>query len=175
MNAFPTVLLCLASSAVLFAQSPPPRLEFEVASIKPSTVVPDGTKVRVGIQIDGAQVHCSYLSVRNYIRIAYRVKEYQIVGPDWIASERYDIHAKLPDGAKREQVPAMLQSLLEDRFQLKFHRESKEFPVFAVVVGKGGLKLKESSLPGRCRHLRRGQFARHHHHLRQGRLFHPRR
>ena len=138
--------MCFAGSAVLLAQSAPPRPEFEVASIKPTTVAPDVTQVHVGVQIDGAQVHCTYLSVRNYIRIAYKVKEYQITGPDWIASERFDIHAKLPAGATREQVPEMLQTLLEQRFQLKLHRDSKEFPVYGVVVGKGGLKLKESPL-----------------------------
>ena len=59
----------------------------------------------MGIQIDGAQVHCTYLSVRDYVRIAYRLKDYQLAGPDWIASDRFDIHAKLPEGATREQVP----------------------------------------------------------------------
>ena len=137
--------MCLAGSTVLLAQTPPPRPEFEVASIKPTTVAPDVTQVHVGVQIDGAQVHCTYLSVRNYIRIAYKVKEYQITGPDWIASERFDIHAKLPEGG-RGQFRDMLQNLLTDRFAVKMHRDSKEFPVFGVVVGKGGLKMKESPL-----------------------------
>jgi uncharacterized protein (TIGR03435 family) len=141
-----SVILAVAGSAVLFAQTAPARAEFEVASIKPSVGAPAGAHVHVGVQIDGAQVHCTYLSVSNYIRIAYRVKEYQITGPDWLASDRYDIHAKLPAGAKREQVPEMLQTLLEERFQIKMHRDSKEFPVYGVVVGKGGLKMKESPL-----------------------------
>jgi uncharacterized protein (TIGR03435 family) len=140
------VILGVAGAAVLFAQTAPPRPEFEVASIKPSTVAPTGAQVHVGVQIDGAQVHCTYLSVRDYIRIAYRVKEHQVIGPNWLASERFDIHAKLPAGATRDQVPEMLQTLLEERFQIKMHRDSKEFPVYGVVVGKGGLKLKESPL-----------------------------
>jgi len=141
-----SAILGVAGAAVLFAQTAPPRPEFEVASIKPSTVAPTGAQVHVGVQIDGAQVHCTYLSVRDYIRIAYRVKEHQVIGPDWLASERFDIHAKLPAGATRDQVPEMLQTLLEARFQIKMHRDSKEFPVYGVVVGKGGLKLKESPL-----------------------------
>jgi uncharacterized protein (TIGR03435 family) len=141
-----SVLLGVAGSAALLAQGAPERLEFEVASIKPATTAPLGTQVHVGVQIDGAQVHCTYLSVKDYIRIAYQVKEYQITGPDWLASERFDIHAKLPAGAKREQFREMLQNLLADRFQLKMHRDSKEFPVYGVVVGKGGLKMKESPL-----------------------------
>ena len=65
------------------------------------------------MQIDGAQVHCTYLSLKDYLRIAYQVKDYQVVGPDWMASERFDIHAKLPAGAARDQVREMLQTLLE--------------------------------------------------------------
>jgi uncharacterized protein (TIGR03435 family) len=141
-----SAILGVAGAAVLLAQTAPVRPEFEVASIKPTTTAPLGAQVHVGVQIDGAQVHCTYLSVRDYIRIAYKVKEYQVTGPDWLASDRYDIHAKLPAGATREQVPEMLQTLLEERFQIKMHRDSKEFPVYGVVVGKGGLKLKESPL-----------------------------
>src|SRR4029434_3427687 len=63
-----------------------------------------------------------------------------------LTSERFDIHAKLPAGAKREEVAEMLQTLLEQRFQLKMHRPQKEFSVYGVVVAKSGLKLKESPL-----------------------------
>ena len=146
MRVIRSVFVCLAASAVLFAQTPPPRPEFEVASIKPSAGTPFGGQVHVGVQIDGAQFHCNYLSLKDYIRIAYKTKDYQVTGPDWMASERFDIHAKLPNSASRDQVLEMLQTLLEQRFQLKMHRDSKEFSVYAVVVGKGGLKLKESPL-----------------------------
>jgi uncharacterized protein (TIGR03435 family) len=101
-------------------------------------------QIHIGVQVDGAQIHCTYLSLKDYIRIAYKVKDHQISGPDWLASERFDIAAKLPAGAAREQVPDMLKALLEDRFQVKVHRETKEFPVYALMVAKGGLKMKES-------------------------------
>jgi uncharacterized protein (TIGR03435 family) len=130
----------------VYAQTAPPRAEFEVASIKPSVATPTGGQVHVGVQIDGAQFHCSYLSLKDYIRIAYKLKDYQVTGPDWMASERFDIHAKLPSSSPRDQVMEMLQTLLEQRFQLKLHRDSKEFSVYGVTVGKGGLKLKESPL-----------------------------
>ena len=84
------------------------------------------------------------LSLDNLIAIAYRVKRYQISGPDWMASERFDIAAKLPAGAAEKEIPEMLQALLEDRFQMKMHRESRELPVYALVVGKGGPKMQES-------------------------------
>ena len=82
MRLIRSAFLCVAASAALLAQTPPPRPEFEVASIKPSVATPFGANVHVGIQIDGAQAHCSYLSLKDYIRIAYQVKEYQITGPD---------------------------------------------------------------------------------------------
>src|SRR5271167_3030167 len=85
-----------------------PKPEFEVASIKPSSTLGD-MRFKIGIHIDGAQVRCTYLSLADYIRIAYRVKTYQISGPDWLATDRFDISAKLPTGATRDQVPAMVQ------------------------------------------------------------------
>jgi uncharacterized protein (TIGR03435 family) len=128
---------------VAFGQTPPARLEFEVASVKPSTAPAMGSSVNIGVKINGAQMHISSLSLKDYIRIAYRVKDYQVSGPDWLTGERFEIDAKLPEGATREQVPDMLQSLLTDRFGLKFHRGSKDFPVYALVVASGGLKMKE--------------------------------
>src|SRR5438067_3530578 len=102
----------------VFAQSAKP--EFEVASVRPSAQA-DNTQVKVGLHVDGAQVSVTYLSLKDYIRIAYKIKDYQISGPDWLASEHFDVAGKLPEGAPRDQVPDMLKALLEDRFKLKTH------------------------------------------------------
>lgn len=75
---------------------------------------------------------------------AYGVKPYQITGPDWLATMRFDIVAKMPEGSKKD-APKMLQALLEERFKLTTHRASAEHPVLALVVGKGGPKLKASA------------------------------
>ena len=61
-----------------------------------------------GVHIDGSQVSFKFLSLSNYIAHAYRVKNYAISGPEWIASERFDITAKLPANAPRKQLPEML-------------------------------------------------------------------
>lgn len=66
-----------------------------------------------------------------------------ISGPDWTATERYNITATLPAGSSKAQVPEMLQALLADRFEVKLHNEKKEYPIFALVLGKGPPKLKE--------------------------------
>jgi uncharacterized protein (TIGR03435 family) len=85
------------------------------------------------------------MSLEELIRVAFRVKPYQVSGPDWMASVRFDVLAKLPEGASAEQVPEMLQALLAERFKLTVHRESKEHAVYALVVGKNGPKLKEAA------------------------------
>jgi uncharacterized protein (TIGR03435 family) len=143
MDAFRTLLSATLVSVAAFGQAAPARLEFEVTSVKPSAGPSPGGSVSVGVKINGAQVHVSSLSLKDYIRIAYRVKEYQVSGPEWLGSERFEIDAKLPSGATRDQVPDMMQSLLADRFGLKLHRGSKEFPVYALIVGNTGLKMKE--------------------------------
>jgi uncharacterized protein (TIGR03435 family) len=130
------------------AQTAPPAAagvaaEFEVASVKPSGG--SGDSVSVGVHVDGAQVHIAQFSLQDYIRVAYRVKNYQVTGPDWL-SDRFNVDAKLPAGASRDQVPEMLQALLANRFEMKIHRASKDFPVYALTVAPGGIKLKESPL-----------------------------
>jgi uncharacterized protein (TIGR03435 family) len=133
------ILIC----APAFGQAPAARPEFEVASIKPSA--PMGTaKVLAGMHVDASQVSWASLSLNDYLGSAYRVRSYQISGPDFMASERFDITAKIPAGAVVKDVPAMLQALLEDRFQMKMHREDKDFPVYGLVVGKGGVKMQDS-------------------------------
>ncbi len=69
----------------------------------------------------------------------------QIQGPAWIADEKYDIVAKVPPGATKEQLKPMLQNLLEERFKLAVHHTTKQFPVYELTIGKGGSKLKETT------------------------------
>ena len=133
----------LVAAAAAFGQDQPPRAEFEVASVKKSAT-PEPGQFNIGVHIDGAMVSCTYLSLKSYISMAYQVPDTRINGPDWLDSEKFDIVAKLPTGG-RDQLRAMIQSLLADRFKLVLHKDSKEFPVYALVVGKNGLKLKESA------------------------------
>jgi len=76
---------------------------------------------------------------------AYDVKNYQVSGPAWLNTERYDLIAKVPPGATREQVNMMWQRLLAERFGVVLHHESKEFQVEELVVDNGGSKLKETA------------------------------
>src|SRR5215467_13161690 len=114
---------------------------FEVASIRP---VQQGSNVYAGLRVDGSQARFT-LSLKEYISRAYGLKSYQIIGPDWLPAEKFDIAAKLPDGTKASQIPEMLQVLLDERFHLKMHRESKEFPAYSLEVARSGLRLQEVS------------------------------
>jgi uncharacterized protein (TIGR03435 family) len=137
-------LCALLSSVAAFGQSPSARPEFEVASVKKSApAMPE--RFNIGVHIDGAMVRFTYLPMSSYIRMAYRVKDHQVLGPDWLPTENFDIAAKLPDGATREQLPEMIQSLLADRFKLVLHHETRELSVYALVAAKSGPKLKESA------------------------------
>jgi uncharacterized protein (TIGR03435 family) len=69
----------------------------------------------------------------------------QIQGPGWIAEEKYDIIAKVPAGASKDDLKVMLRNLLEERFKLAFHRTKKDFPVYELTIAKGGAKLKENT------------------------------
>ena len=118
------------------------RPTFEVASIRPSSNAPRQAVAAAGSTSD-SQFRIAGLTIRDYISMGYSVKLNQISGPDWITTERFDIAATLPEGSRPDQVPGMMQTLLEDRFELKTHREKKEFPVYALRVSSGGLKTTE--------------------------------
>ncbi len=75
--------------------------------------------------------------------MAYSVQDFQLAGPEWLGSVKFDVVAKIPAGARKDQGPAMMLALLAERFHLAVHRESKEMPAYALVVGKSGPKLQQ--------------------------------
>ncbi len=147
-------LLTLAAAA--FGQAPAPapthELTFEVASVKPAPPL-DPQKImsgqqRVGMKVDAARVDISSMSLGGLIYLAFKVKPYQVSGPSWLSAgpmsaDLFEVHAKMPEGATEKDVPEMLQALLVERFGLKFHRDSSELAIYALIVGKGGPKIKE--------------------------------
>ena len=130
-----------------FAQHPVDTPRFEVASIKPSDPNPENPMF-IGMSADGAMVKYTNITLRDCIRGAYRVRDFQIVGPDWMTKSRFEISAKLPGSASTDQIPEMLQALLVERFKLEIRRDSKEQNVYAVLVGNGGAKLKPAEIDG---------------------------
>ncbi|MGP8252753.1 MAG: TIGR03435 family protein [Terracidiphilus sp.] len=132
------------------------HVEFDVATVKPAAPldlqrmaadIQAGKMPRLGPHVDASRAEFTYMSLKDLIVYAYIVKPYQVDGPSWLADQRFDIEAKMPDGAPKDQAPAMMQALLAERFKLTVHRDHEEHKVLALVVGKGGPKLKESPAP----------------------------
>lgn len=123
---------------VASAQSQPTeRPKFEVASVK---LLADRSPMAVRPMPGGRLAATA--PVKLLIMNAYGFQYSEIVGgPGWIDADSYEIDAKAADSADRARVMLMLQSLLEDRFQMKVHRETRETPVYALVVDKNGAKL----------------------------------
>ncbi len=119
---------------------------FEVASIRPSPLTDIGQQIssgqlRVGVAVNQSRVEINFLTLKDLIAIAYRVTNYRVHGPSWMENDRWDVQAKLPEGAARDQVPEMLQKLLRARFQLQAHIAAKEQRVYCLLVGdRGSLK-----------------------------------
>jgi len=137
-----TIGLCAASGAA-WAQSPPkspsPRA-FDSASIKPNTSGSGGFSMGTS----HGRLTATNVSVQTLVEKAFLLKEFQVSGgPGWLATERYDIVAKIDAGTiSDDDLWLSLQPLLADRFHLKFHRELKQLPVYSLVVAKNGPKLK---------------------------------
>src|SRR5215475_5271345 len=109
------------------SQTPASRVAFEVAAIREASFPTPQTfqsgQFRIGTRIDGSSLDFEFVTLADLVPYAYRVKSFQVVGPDWMRQLRWDIQAKLPDGSSRDQVPEMMQALLADRFKLTFHHE----------------------------------------------------
>jgi uncharacterized protein (TIGR03435 family) len=140
------VLLC---ASIAPGQQPNPKLTFEVASIKPAA---PQAMVRFQGSVDGGpgtpapgRIRFTDMPLRVLIMRAYDVQSFQVSGPSWMDNQRFDVIAKVPDGATKEDAQIMLQNLLADRFKLRLHKGSKEASIYALVVAKGGIKIEKST------------------------------
>jgi uncharacterized protein (TIGR03435 family) len=131
-------LMCIFLLAgAVFAQTDA-RPAYEAAFIKANTTG-SGNSSSNGTK---GQVVITNLTLKRLVERAYNVKPFQVTGPEWMENVRFDITAKYPEGTKSSDRPTMLRTLLEERFKLAAHAESRELPGYALVVAKGGLKLK---------------------------------
>ena len=145
-----SVTILTLVSAGIFAQVQPERPafdSFEVATIKPAPPEPRGRFIRMQ---SVNRFYAQGFSLHALIAAAYSLTPRAISGgPAWTDSDHFDILASTPGDVQPnlDEQMAMLRKLLTDRFQLTFHREPKELPVFAITVAKGGPKLKPSAAP----------------------------
>jgi uncharacterized protein (TIGR03435 family) len=132
--------LVFAIVAAASAQQPPEKLQFEVVSIKPGDPMDGSSSSRS--TPGGMQMRNTTLN--NLIRGAYGLNEFQLSGgPKWADSAKFHIDAKMPTGAKREDMQLMMRNMLAERFKLQFHRETRTLPEYALLVAKGGIKVPE--------------------------------
>lgn len=120
---------------------------FEVVSVKPNNSGAQGSGTQW--QPSGA-LNATNVTLKSVIARAYEVREFQVDGPGWLESARFDIAARAREGTPEQSRPAMLRSLLTERFKLTAHFETREQqPVFALVLrsaGRLGPQLKKSQL-----------------------------
>jgi uncharacterized protein (TIGR03435 family) len=144
------LMLGVTASATLVAQSAPPAApaagpRFEVASVKRNTSAE--TFMSFGMP-PGGRLTLINVPVRQLIVRAYQVQPYQVLGgPSWITSDRFDITAKGEDTATPQQLNAMLQSLLAERFKLKIHKEPRQSDVYRLVKARPDGKLGDNLKP----------------------------
>ena len=140
--------LCLTLACAFLDGQTRAKPQFEVASVKPAAgriqaPGPGGP----GSSDPGQIAYTNYL-LKDLVYRAYEVPPHQLSAPSWMDDgERFDIVAKVPPGATKTDVPLMLQNLLEERFHLKVHHESREAPAYALTVGKNGSKTQEYAVP----------------------------
>lgn len=117
---------------------------FDVVTVKPSKPGQQGK----GLGFDGRRFRTINTNVNDLIAVAYGMHTKQIIGaPDWFGTELYDIEGvpDVPGRPNLEQMGDLLQKLLADRFQLKFHHESKDLSVYVITVASGGAKMAKSA------------------------------
>ena len=132
------VFLILSGGAIAQVAQPDAKPQFEVASIKPAAPDARGTSVRP----IGNGVSIGNMTLKEMIVLAYRIQPFQVSGgPAWLDSVHYDITAKSENAPKLDEIPRMIQALLADRFRLALHHESKELPIYAIVLGRKDGKL----------------------------------
>src|SRR5215831_3566638 len=133
------LLSAIGSTSGIDAQTPDTHPIFEVAAVKREVdVVPGNTFAGR----PGGTLTVVNNPLTNVIDNAYGIRRYQLIGgPEWIDSDRYNIQAKAGGDVPRDELMLMLRSLLEDRFKLRIHRETRELPIYVMTTAKGGLKV----------------------------------
>jgi uncharacterized protein (TIGR03435 family) len=136
---------------VASGQAVAPKPEFEVASVRPAEPPPAGQRFVFSGSTGGPGTRdpnrytCRNCPLTELVVQAFGLRRFQIRAEDWMNTSRYDVTAKVPDGATKDQFKMMLQRLLAERFKLATHHESREMDAYELVIGKNGPKFKESA------------------------------
>jgi uncharacterized protein (TIGR03435 family) len=135
----------LFTALTMYAQPAQTQQRFEVVSVKLSVPGADPLEHRQTRNLRPGRVRYAGVSLKDLMMIAYGLKDYQIIGPDWINRLDLDIEGTMGAGTTEEELRVMFQNLLVDRFKLTFDWGTKELPVYSIVVARSGPKMRESS------------------------------
>jgi len=146
MSTKQTVRAALICASILAGTATIRAAEFDAATVKPSQANGGGN----GVNVTGNTLTMNNVTLAICLRFAYDLQDGQIVGPDSLSFDRFDIVAKATvPFSDPGQVKAMLQSLLTQRFAIVSHRENRERSVFALTLAKGGPKFRKSAGEGK--------------------------
>jgi uncharacterized protein (TIGR03435 family) len=138
VKTFLLFLVAVPVTCITNAQNAPIQPKFEVASVKRTDRCFAGNPT-----IDPESVILKGVHLKSVLMEAFKVRFNQVEGPSWLETDCFEVSAKIPEGATRDQFPAMLQALLTERFKLVAHKEDRSRSGYALVVDKGGPKFKE--------------------------------
>lgn len=145
IRTLPILILCVGA----FAQTVPPKPEFDAVSVKPS---PEPDHVR-GITVgcnggpgtkDPGLFTCTNMNLSNLVFRAYSIDGYRVAGLEW-TQQMFEVSARIPAGTTKEEFSLMLQNLLIDRFHLAVRHETREITQYDLVIAKNGPKFKKAA------------------------------
>lgn len=148
-----SVVALILSAGIVLSQpstSTDTQVQFEVASVKPSPPPVGGRSANYSMRggpgtPDPERFACENFDLASLIMLAYEIPSDRLSAPAWIHDAKFDIAAKVPPGTTKQQFKLMQQNLLAERFQLKTHWQTREMPVYTLVIATDGSKLNEST------------------------------
>jgi uncharacterized protein (TIGR03435 family) len=146
-------LLGPVAAGMIYAQSGP--TEFAAASIRPGEQPGPARKISFGMRVDPQRLTAENMSLKDLITRAYGLRPYQVVGPDWMTTERFNVTGTTTAPVAQDKITELLQPFLVRQFGIKMHRETKTMPVYLLEMAPGGPKMspESSSLPGAEGHI----------------------
>ncbi|SRR5579871_658763 len=149
MRSTAAFLAVVLGALSLAAQTDSKKLNFEVASVRATDTPPQPGEFGGIRALPGGQTYVArFVPLKLMMKLMYKISDAQIVGgPDWINTDRFDVRAKSEQPTTLDNLHIMFQNMLVDRFQIKFHKETRTMQAFFITVDKGGSKMKVNEEP----------------------------
>jgi len=136
-----TVRRILAGAALLLVIDRVVTLSGQQPAFDAASIVPSAPGEPSAFRVTPSGIFYTGARLEDCLQAAYQVSRFEVVGPEWLRTRRFDITARTNGPATKEQLMLMLQALLSERFAVRLHREPREMRAFVLSVGRGGPKL----------------------------------